>query len=119
MNVVNSFQSQGIDPRKLATAILALTEYDDPAIGKPLLEKDKEALIKSQTVDHTFDVLRPHTTFFNYEILEFLIEKMGTPTDKDDLQKFLQDFKRFCRRSVFEIPSNVLGHLHPFLTVSD
>ena len=110
LSVVTSFQSQGIDPRKLATAILALTEYDDPIIGKPLLERDKEALMKAQTVDHTFDVLRPHMTFFNYEILEFLIEEMGSPNDKQKLQKFLQEFRRFCRRSVFEIPANGLGH---------
>ena len=110
VKVVSSLKHQGIDPRQLATAILALTEYDDPGIGKPLLERDKEALMKAQTVDHTFDVLRPHMTFFNYEILEFLIEQMGSPNDKDDLQKFLQEFRRFCRRSVFEIPRNVLGH---------
>ena len=110
LSVINSFQHQGIDPRKLATAILVLTEYDDPAVGKPLLERDKEALLKAQTIDHTFDILRPHMTFFNYEILEFLIEEMGLSNDKQNLQKFLQEFRRFCRRSVFEIPANVLGH---------
>ena len=110
LSVVHSFKHQNIDPRELATGILALTEHNDPAIGKPLLERHKDALMKAQTVDHTFDVLRPHMTFFNYEILEFLIEEMGSPNDKHKLQKFLQEFRRFCRRSVFEIPSNVLGH---------
>ena len=110
VNVINSFQNQGIHPRKLASSVLALTEYEDPAVGNPLLERHKEALMKAQTVDHTFDVLRPHMTFFNYEILEFLIEEMGSPNDKHKLQKFLQEFRRFCRRSVFEIPANVLGH---------
>ena len=110
LKVVTSFKRQGIDPRELATAILALTEYDDPAIGKPLLERDKEALMRAQTVDHTFDILRPHMTFFNYEILEFLIEEMGSRNDKCNLQNFLQEFIRFCSRSVFEIPPNMLGH---------
>ena len=110
VNVINSFKRQGIDPRELASAVLALTEYDDPAVGKPLLEREKDSLKKAQLVDDTFDVLRPHMTFFNYEILEFLIEKMGSPNIKDDLLKFLQEFRRFCRRSVFEIPPNVLGH---------
>ena len=110
VNVVTSLKRQGINPRELATTVLALTEYDDPAIGKPLLERHKDALMKAQTVDHTFDVLRPHMTFFNHEILEFLIEEMGSPNDKHKLQKFLQEFRRFCRRSVFEIPANVLGH---------
>ena len=110
VNVINSFQHQCIDPRRLASTILALTEYDDPVIGKPLLEREKEALMKAQSVDHTFDVLRPHMTFFNYEILEFLIEEMGSPNDKLKLQQFLHEFRRFCRRSVFEVPPNVLGH---------
>ena len=110
VNVINSFKCQGINPRELASSVLALTEYEDPAVGNPLLERHKEALMKAQTLDHTFDVLRPHMTFFNYEILEFLIEEMGSPNDKQRLQKFLQEFRRFCRRSIFEIPPNVLGH---------
>ena len=110
LNVVHSFKCQNIDPRELATGILALTEHDDPAIGKPLLERHKDALMKAQTVDHTFDVLRPHMTFFNYEILEFLIEEMGSPNDKHKLQKFLQEFRRFCKQSVFKIRPNALGH---------
>ena len=110
VSVVYSFQNQDIDPRKIVTAILALTEYDDPAIGKPLLEREKQALKKSRSIDDTFDVLRPHMTFFNYEILQFLIEQVGSTDDKDNLQKFLREFRRFCRRSVLEIPPNVLGH---------
>ena len=110
VSVVSSFKHQGIKPRLLASTILALTEYDDYSIGKPLLEKDKDALMRAQTIDDIFDVLRPHMTFFNYELLEFLIEEVGSPNDNRKLQHFLQEFRRFCRRSVFEIPPNVLGH---------
>ena len=110
VNVVNSFQHQEIDPRKVATTVLALTEYDDPAVGKPLLEREKQDLKKAQSIDDTFDIIRPHMTFFNYEILEFLIEQMGSPSDRDSLQKFLQEFRIFCRRSIFEISPSVLGH---------
>ena len=110
LSVIISFKSQGIDPQDLASGILALTEYEDPAIGKPLLERHKEELKRAQTVNDTFDILRPHMTFFNYEILEFLIEEMGSPNDQHNLQTFLQEFKKFCSRSVFEIPPNMLGH---------
>ena len=110
VNVIKSFKEQNVEPTLLISAVLALTEHNDPAIGKPLLEREREALMKAQSVDHIFHVLRPHMTFFNYEILEFLIEVMGSDNDKHNLQKFLQEFRRFCRRSVFEIPANVLGH---------
>ena len=110
LSIIKSFKQQNVEPQLLTSAVLVLTEYDDPAVGKPLLEREKEALMKAQSVDHIFHVLRPHMTFFNYEILEFLIEEMGSGSDKHNLQKFLQEFRRFCRRSVFEIPANVLGH---------
>ena len=110
VNVISSFQIQGIDPQQVVTTILALTEYDDPAFGKPLLKREEQALKKVQSIDDTFDILRPHMTFFNYEVLEFLVEQMGSPIDKDNLQKFLQEFRRFCKQHIFEIPPNVLGH---------
>ena len=110
VGVMDSFKDRGIGPQDIASRILALTEYDDPAIGKPLLERQKEELKRAQTVNDTFDILRPHMTFFNYEILEFLIENKGSDNDKHNLKIFLQEFSDFCRRSVFELPPNTLGH---------
>ena len=110
LSIIKSFKQENVEPRLLTSAVLVLTEYDDPAIGKPLLEREKEVLMKAQSVDQIFDVLRPHMTFFNYEILEFIIQEMGSSNDKRNLQKFIQEFRRFCKRSVFEIPANVLGH---------
>ena len=109
-NTVESFKHQGISPRSLITGVLAVTEYEDPSVGKPLLEREKEMLAKAQNVDVIFDILRPHMTFFNYEILEFLIETRGSKDDKRALQTYLHDFRDFCRRSVFEVPKSIFGH---------
>ena len=109
-NTVESFKHQGISPRSLITGVLAVTEYEDPSVGKPLLEREKEMLAKAQNVDVIFDILRPHMTFFNYEILEFLIETRGSKDDKRALQMYLHDFRDFCRRSVFEVPKSIFGH---------
>ena len=110
VDVMDSFKDRGIGPQDITSYILALTEYDDPAIGKPLLERQKEELKRAQTVNDTFDILRPHMTFFNYEILEFLIEKKGSVNDRRNLQTFLQAFRNFCHRSIFELPLNTLRH---------
>ena len=107
---IESFKCQGISPRSLINGVFALTEYEDLSIGKPLLEWEKEALAKAQSIDVIFDILRPHMTFFNYEILEFLIETIGSTEDKQILQEYLHDFRCFCRRSVFEVPKSVFGH---------
>ena len=109
-NTVESFKYQGVSPRSLITGILYLTEGEDPSVGKPLLEKEKDRLAKAQNIDAIFDILRPHMTFFNYEILEFVIETRGSKEDKQALQKYLYDFQFFCRRSVFEVPKSIFGH---------
>ena len=108
-DTVDSFKCQGIDQRSLITGVLAITEYEDPDIGKPLLDKDKKKLVEAQSIDTIFDILRPHMTFFNYEILETLIEKKGSIQDKQALSKYLREFRHFCRRSVFEVPKSMLG----------
>ena len=109
-NTVESFKQQGMSPRSLITGVLAITEHEDPSIGKPLLEREKEALAKVQNIDAIFDIIRPHMSFFNYEILEFLIETAGSKEDKRALKVYLHDFRHFCRRSVFEVPKNNFGH---------
>ena len=82
---VESFKCQKISPRSLITGVLYLTEGEDPFVGKPLLEREKERLAEVQNIDTIFDILRPHMTFFNYEILEFLIETIGSKKDKQAL----------------------------------
>ena len=107
---IESFKDQRINPRTLINGVFAITEYEDPYIGKPLLEREKEVLAKAQSIDVIFDILRPHMTFFNYEILEFLIETIGSNEDKRTLQDYFHHYRHFCRRSVFEVPKNIVGH---------
>ena len=103
---IESFKCQGISPQTLINGVLAVTEYEDPSIGKPLLEREKEVLAKAQSTDVIFNILRPHMTFFNYEILEFLIETIGSNEDMRALQDYLHHFRHFCRRSVLEVPKS-------------
>ena len=107
-NIVDSFKSQGIDVKSLVTGILALTEYEDSSVGKPLLEHEKDSLMKAKDIDQIFHILRPHMSFFNYETLEFLVDTKGSKEDKRRIQKYLREFKHFCKRSVFEVPQSML-----------
>ena len=47
-NIIYSFNSQDIDPQSLVTGVLALTEYEDSSVGKPLLENEKDSLTKQR-----------------------------------------------------------------------
>ena len=61
------------------------------------------------SVAQVFMVLSRFMSFFNYEILEHIIQHLGTDNDKKNLARYLEQFNDFCRRSVFQVPSGVLG----------
>ena len=111
----DSFEQRGITPQTLASALLDLTVYKDPSASScfiPLLKEKEEALKRAQSVHETFDALRPHMSFFNYEILQFLIEGKGSKDDKVALATFLRNFEKFCRRHVFEVPFTTYSNGH-------
>ena len=111
----DSFEQRGITPQTLASALLDLTVYKDPSASScfiPLLKEKEEALKRAQSVHETFDALRPHMSFFNYEILQFLIEGKGSDDDKVALATFLTNFEKFCRRHVFEVPFTTYSNGH-------
>ena len=70
----------------------------------PLLKEEEEILIKAQSVHDTFNALRPHMSFYNYEILQFLIQGKGSEADKAALAAYMIKFTEFCKRHVFEVP---------------
>ncbi len=49
-------------------------------------------------------------SFFNYEIIQKIIDDYGSAKDKETLKLYLTEFNEFCRRSVFEVPPRSKFH---------
>ncbi len=101
-----SFEKRGITPQVLAYVLLDLVVYrpSSSSASIPLLKGDEEILMKAQSVHDTFNALRPHMSFYNYEILQFLIQGKGSEDDKAALAVYMRKFTEFCKRNVFEVP---------------
>ena len=115
--VRDSFERRGITPQMLTDTLLDLTVYQPGSSCHniiPLLKEEGGTLMRAQSVRETFHALRPHMSFFNYEILQFLIEAKGSEDDKVALATFLGDFKEFCKRHVFEVPFTTYSNGHHF-----
>ena len=111
----DSFEQRGVTPQMLADALLDLMVYKPGSSCHdivPLLKEEGGILMKARTIRETFHALRPHMSFFNYEILQFIIEAKGSEDDKVSLATFLRDFKEFCRRHVFEVPFTTYSNGH-------
>ena len=111
----DSFEQRGISPQMLADMLMDLAVYKPGSNCHdivPLLKEEGGALTMAQSVRDTFHALRPHMSFFNYEILKYLIERKGSEDDKIALAVYLENFTEFCKRHVFEVPSTTCSNGH-------
>ena len=64
-------------------------------------------LRKTASVDDAMSVISSYCSFFNYHILEEIIENLGTEQDKMNLEKYKEEFSTYAQRHVFECPAEV------------
>ena len=48
-----------------------------------------------------------HVSFYNYELLQLIINDCGSEEDELAFQNYLEEFRLYCKRSVFEVPKYV------------
>ena len=104
---IKSFQEQCVPLDSLVSQVMALKALD------PVFKESQvsvfhhrfEELKAADTIVKVFMVLNNHFSFFNYHILENLIEELGTEEDKTRLQTYKQHFNQYAKRRVFECPS--------------
>ena len=99
LNTCDSLEKRGVSVDKLRSVVVNFRQ------------ELFEALSSVTTIDATFFILGGHWSFFNYEILEYIIERLGDDNDKKSLEVFLEKFKTFCKHNIFEVraPSSI-GH---------
>ena len=68
-----------------------------------------QALRSATTIDAMFSVLGEYWSFFNHEILEYIIERLGDKKDKKNWKTFFEKFKTFCKHKIFEVASSSYG----------
>ena len=103
LNTCESMKTRQITIAKLANVALSVGAYESERNPLPLLKQDEEELMRSTSIDEAFTVLRRHVSFFNYEILGYVIEKLGDVEDQTNFASFCSKFKEFCQRKLFEV----------------
>ena len=64
-------------------------------------------LRNSELVDDAMCIVSKYCSFFNYHIIELIINKLGTEQDKENLSRYKEEFAEYGRRHIFECPSEV------------
>ena len=106
MSVIASLESKNISVSKLKT----FTGNFVMLLGS---KEDIERLERSANLDDIFFALHPFKSFFNYEVVEKIVEHFGSDEDKQQMKEYVSQFNNFCERSVFEVPPNIFHDSDP------
>ena len=109
VTTANSFKEQGLHIHALAHAALSISigTFQSSELQKPLLLEEEKKLLNADTIDEAFILLEKHMSFFNYDILEHIIDSLGNDSDKERFKHYEECLTCFCERKTFEVSPNV------------
>ena len=101
-----SLKQQGITPAQLAEKLMDLEGFLPLREGAKhrLLENRESEFGEATSIEEIFRILKEYCSFYNHEIIDYIVEELGTKDDKAKLEKYREAFTEYCRRSVFECP---------------
>ena len=102
--------SSSVSVKELRSRLSSLGAYRPTRDPVPLLRNQLDEIERAEDVPSVFCILDKYYSFFNYGIIEKLIGWFGTPEDKERLETYTENFKRFCKRRTFECPPDIFGH---------
>ena len=109
-STIKSLEERNESLDGIKDTLLSFTTFADDALLESLdITKIQEAL----SIQRLFIVLRRYISFYNYGLVEHLIEVHGSEEDHKRLADYITKFVAFCERSVFEVPHGVFGSRNP------
>ena len=120
-----SLKDCNISPQDLYTHLVCLGSvkptYDNPK--QPVLRYYFPQLRNAEHIETAMGIIGDYCSFFNFRIVEVIIDKLGTTKDKGNLSSYEKEFSEYARRHVFECPSELgtvtEGNIELFVTLDE
>lgn len=71
---------------------------------KTVLSVRFDDIKSAKDIDDVFDILADYISFFSFHITEHIVDRLGTPKDKQLLAEYKQELEEYCKRNIFECP---------------
>lgn len=93
-------------------------------LSLPAFRCQLPGLKEAKNTDDVMLVVGDYCSFFNLQMLECIIDKVGTDQDRKNLSQYKEEFNQYAQRHVFECPSNVgkvseEGHVNMFVILDE
>ena len=108
-----SLMEQKVSVDELLSCLTILKTFD-PVTKDQLSQNCYSDLMKAETVPKVFIALSNYFSFFNYDIIDLIINELGTEEDKQELEKYKNEFQLYAKRRIHECPKfgtvSEMGH---------
>ena len=101
---IKSLIRRSIPLDELVSHVMTLGAFD-PVFKEsqmPLFQYCFNELKTADTIPKVFLILNDYLSFFNYDIIEHIINVVGTVEDKAELQRYKSTFDQYARRRIYE-----------------
>lgn len=97
--IINSFVSRKVKIDQLTNFVVHLMTKSGA--------QDVDEIKKSVTLPQVFLSLHPFKSFFNYKIIESIVDEFGSDEDRQLMKEYVSKFEEFSQRNIFEVPQHV------------
>ena len=108
-STTTSLNKRKVPPQDICSRVQCLGSltpvFEDS--GLPVFRQQIPKLQQAQTVDYAMSVIDGYCSFFNFHVLELIIEQLGSPEDVANLSDYKKDFSEYAKRHVFQCPSEI------------
>ena len=97
-----------IDPKDIVSDVLSIAQSEASTHS---MKKGFKVRINDANDIIIYLQENGYISFFNYYILQYLIEQYGSIKAQQMLDTYVKKFQKFCQRSVFTVPQRVFGEV--------
>jgi len=96
-----SLMRRGVTVDELLS-VLTILETFDPVKKEPMSPNCYTEVVTADTIPKVFRALSNYFSFFNYDIIDLIINELGTQEDKQELQKYKDEFQLYAKRRIYQ-----------------
>ena len=105
--VYESLCKRNVPVAKLVAHLLSLRAFDPvyKDSQKPALQSFIKELRSTESIEDVLFIIRDCISFFNYHVIEHIVNELGTNQDRTELQKYEKEFDQYSKHRVYECPT--------------
>ena len=102
--VYESLRERNLPVDRLVTHLLLLDTFDPVSEDsqKPVLQTFSQELQNAESIEKVLYIIKDYFSFFNYHVIEHIVDGLGTDQDRVELQNYKKEFNEYAKRRVYE-----------------